>query len=502
MHVATRLMIVLVATVLVIVAGYMLVSHNQRQSMLRMALVQNTETLGRALQAGLTHALRTGSVAGTEEIVAAAIADRAVVAGVVLDASGQVLAGRAEDLACLRRHIPDPVVASASSGWGACGGELYWTAMPLPEPAFQLVVAQRGLVLERAVAEALRRQLFLMLALLLAIAAALPILLDGMLISPLREIRHGLQRLGEEGKMPRIEVPHGAGELAHLAEAINTMAAQLEEKRRELIERGEEKVALEQRLRESEKFAVMGRLSGGLAHELGTPLSVIGIRAQAIQFAPNTLPASRDHAAVIESQVRRLTDFIHGLLHMARERGIVFDTVDLDELMRELKEEVAPRASAQNVDLVIEWPVQPVHLRGQKTLLRHALRNLVRNSLHALADQQGDLRIHVRAEVDEHEVRIFVEDSGPGIPPEDLSRVFEPFYTTKCVGKGMGLGLPITRAIIEEHGGELHLANLTTRGVRATMVLPVAPPAAHTEYSYDSTTATAAFPRGESSNVA
>jgi two-component system, NtrC family, sensor kinase len=474
MRFVTRLVLIHVGTVFLIVVVYMSLSHRQRQGLLRDAVHQDTETLARALQAGLNHALRDGRTLRFEDMLRAAVDEEEVFASVVFDLAGAVMAGEAVDLACLRRHIPAEVLAfGQDSGWANCSQRIYWTALPLLPPAATLVVARHGVILERSVAAALQRQLLLMLALLLTIAVTLPLMLRGALLTPLAEIMRGIRTLGERGEMPRLHVRDSAGELAELAAALNQMAEQLVEKRRELLGQAEETLALDRRLREAEKFAVIGRLSGGMAHELGSPLSVIAIRAQAIQAAPGASPSIRQHAEVIHTQVHRVSDFIQGLLHIARGHGVVFDPLDLSGLLRELCEEIGPRVRAEEVWLEIELPDEPVIVHGEKTLLRHAIRNVVRNSLHALENHVGERRIQIRVEPDEHEVRVLVEDTGPGIPSAHIDQVFEPFYTTKAMAQGMGLGLPITRGIIEEHGGELYLENLRHRGLRAVMVLPV-----------------------------
>jgi len=473
MSIATRLMIALVATMILLVGGYMSISARQWSVLIRTGVEQETGTLARSLHAVLDHHVPADTPGELEEILAATEVDRAAYAIMVVDANGATVAGRTRDLECLREALPPEVLAGdAGQGWARCGGDVFWTARPLGSSGSALVVANRNLLRDQAVYAGLRRQLFLMLSLHLGIAITIPLLLQGLLIRPLSRIMNGVRRLGEVGRMPPIELSRSSGELAELAHAINAMAAQIDEKRAALVREAEEKVALERRLAESEKYALIGRLSGGLAHELGTPLSVIGIRARAIQLAPDAPAATRQSAAVIQAQVRRLTDFVQGLLQMAREQGIVFEPVALRELLSELREEVEAWAASEEVDFVVLLPEAEATVHGQKALLRHALRNLVRNALHALHDHPGPRRVTVRVEVDAEETRVIVEDSGPGISPDDLPRVLEPFYTTRSMGKGMGLGLPITLAIVEEHGGELHLRNREPSGVQAVMALP------------------------------
>jgi two-component system, NtrC family, sensor kinase len=479
MRITIWLMLVLVAAVAMIMLASIVLTHQQRRELLREEITRDTEALGRALQAGLNHALRQRArIAGLDELLRAAIADPETFATVLLDPAGNPLAGEGahegEILACLQRHVPGPRLASGEArGWVSCNPDVYWVALPVLPPASVLVVAQRGGLLEDSVAAELQRQPLLLFALLLTIVMLIPLVLHGRLVTPLTQILRGIRMLGKRGEMPRIRLDSSTGEVVQLAAALDQLAEQLAGQRHELVSRTEEKLALERRLREAEKFAVIGRLSGGLAHELGSPLSVIAIRAQAIQFMPGAPPAVREHAGIIHAQVRRVTDFIQGLLHIAQKQGVVFNPLDLAELLHEVLDELAPWARTEEVQLELKLPDRPVIAHGDRTLLRHAVRNLVRNSLHALNEHVGERRVQVRLEPEEHEIRVLVEDSGPGIPEAQLTDVFQPFYTTKGMGQGMGLGLPITRAIIEEHGGELYLENLEHSGLRAVMALPV-----------------------------
>jgi signal transduction histidine kinase len=261
------------------------------------------------------------------------------------------------------------------------------------------------------------------------------------------------------------------------------MAAGLAEKREQLLRQAEERVEVERRLRESERFAVIGRISGGMAHELGSPLSVITLRAEAIEAAPGAPAAAVRHAAEISRQARAITDFIQSLLLIGRRHGIVFQPADLARCVREVAAEVEPWLEEHGIAIETILPAAPIPVRGQETLLRHAVRNLVRNAGHALRGHEGPAgrRVRVRLSATEHEARLLVEDTGPGVESALLERVLEPFFTTREVGEGTGLGLPIARGIVEEHGGEMSLENRAEGGLRVVVVLPVDAAAAAAE---------------------
>lgn len=476
MSLATRLILILGGTMLVVVGIYVGISNLQLQSLLRGAMINETEVLASALRVVSEDALEAGRLGSLDRALRTALHDEEVVAAVVLDPQGGVLAGGADDLACLEPYFRPLIEAAAGGGgWARCAERVFWLAVPLPPPGALLLVAQREITLNRLVQAALRRQFFLTFGLMLTLTAAIVTILRHYLARPLAEISSGLRTLGHTGAAPRLPVDRSLGEVGQLVERYNEMAAQLERQRRQLEQEMDDRIVLERQLRAAEKFAVIGRLAGGLAHELGSPLSVIGMRAEALRDAPELPDSLRRQAETVTLAVDRVSEVIQGMLHIARRQQVVFESVELCELIRSLHEEMLPYYEANEVQATLDLPAEPVQVRGQATLLRHALRNLLRNAVHAMQLQSGErwLRLHVETTV--HEVRILLSDSGPGIPPEQLARIFEPFFSTKPAGEGLGLGLPISQAIIEAHGGELNLENRPGGGARVTVALPLHP---------------------------
>ncbi len=474
MRIATRLVLILGSLVIALMGMYMVVSHQQHKSLLREGMIRETEAMARTLQVVSNATLAEDRTADLDRTLRTATADEEIFASLVIDAQGRVLAGRAENLACLQPHLRSLPARREERGWARCPEQVYWRALPLDVAGTWLVVGLEAVMVNRSVTAALRRQLALTLALSAALALTLLLILHRMLSLPLDEILRGLRSLAATGEPPRLQVPSSAGDLAHLAAAFNEMAEQLVRNREQLLHEAEERVTLQRRLHEAEMFAMAGRLSGGLAHELGSPLSVISIRAEAILASREVPPEVRRQAETILQVVSRMTEFIHGLLHLHRRQGVVFEPLDLVQLVRALQKDIAATDAAEGVAVEVELPSGPVMVYGQETLLRHALRNLIHNAEHALRQRPaGEQLLRIRVEPSEHEVRLYVEDSGPGVSPEHMHHIFEPFFTTKEVGEGIGLGLPISRGIIEEHGGELRLENLPEGGVRAVITLPL-----------------------------
>jgi two-component system C4-dicarboxylate transport sensor histidine kinase DctB len=232
----------------------------------------------------------------------------------------------------------------------------------------------------------------------------------------------------------------------------------------------DDRLALERRLAQAERFAAIGRLSGSLAHELGSPLSVIGLRAAAIVQQTPVDDPSHQQALAITHEVGRATAFMRALLRVARRERVPFERVNVRALIERVLTDTA--ADAIGVDTVTTLPPEAVIVDGDQTLLAHALRNVVRNALESVRDRAPPrcLRIGVCAEP--QSVCIEVEDNGPGIAAEQLTQLFEPFRTTKAVGEGVGLGLTISRGIIIEHGGEIGVANRLENGILVTIRLP------------------------------
>jgi signal transduction histidine kinase len=285
----------------------------------------------------------------------------------------------------------------------------------------------------------------------------------------------GVRRLGGPAVPAPIAVPRAARELQDLARAFNEMVERLDGKQRTLLRETEERIALERRLRDSELFAALGRLTGGVAHELGSPLGVIGVRAEAIHSSPDATPELRRHAQSIEAEVERIARLVRDLVHVARRNGTPPGSVALGGVVREAAEALRHEADEAGVELSVSVADDDLPVAGDGRLLRHALYSVGLNAVQAMRGHPGERRLSLAVERADGTARVVVEDTGPGIAPDDYARVFEPFFTTKDVGQGSGLGLAISAGIAEEHGGTLTLAPAPGGGVRAQLVLPLSP---------------------------
>ncbi|RCK79578.1 MAG: [FeFe] hydrogenase large subunit, fused to signal transduction histidine kinase [Candidatus Ozemobacter sibiricus] len=279
---------------------------------------------------------------------------------------------------------------------------------------------------------------------------------------------------------------------------------QLEESCTELQRSHEELKKAQDELVHSEKLASLGQLSAGVAHELNNPLGGILLfsnilldrlkkeRAKAAGQGPATAgpeagpagsngtgsngaggndPGIPEELDVIVKEATRCRNIVRGLLDFARQSKLQRTHVDLVALLREiiaLSMRTAPAGIKAQEDFPPDLPpclLDPVQIR-------QALTNLINNAIEAMPNG-GVLTVAVRPLPERQQVEVTIADTGVGIPEENLSKLFTPFYTTKGIGKGTGLGLAITYGIVKMHRGTITVQSKPGEGTRFTIVLPV-----------------------------
>ncbi len=223
---------------------------------------------------------------------------------------------------------------------------------------------------------------------------------------------------------------------------------------------------LQDRIREQERLAALGRLASGLAHEINTPLTGIASFAQLLGDMTSTDDPRASLVSKLVDQSFRVSRIVANLREAIRGGSESVTVLDAAEIARAAAHETARSMSASDrLELDLDGPVMVVAATGPVEL---AVANMVRNALEA--SSAGD-PVRVALAEQGHWAEIRVEDRGPGIPDEDLEKVFEPFFTTKNDRGGTGLGLAITRDMIANLGGEVSLENLVGGGARATIRL-------------------------------
>ena len=219
---------------------------------------------------------------------------------------------------------------------------------------------------------------------------------------------------------------------------------------------------------------LLSRLLARLAHEIRNPLSSLDVHLHLLEEdlaegGPCSKEQLADRFEIIHGELHRLENLVKQFLRLAGPSAIELSTVELDKTIGHVCELLRPEASTRRIELVADVPAGLPPLQADPDQLIQALLNLIINAVQAV-DQNG--RVEVRASLEGDGFLIEVRDNGPGIPPEKLHTIFEPYYTTKS--EGSGIGLWIAQQIIVAHGGTILAANAPDGGAVFAVSLPPA----------------------------
>lgn len=234
-----------------------------------------------------------------------------------------------------------------------------------------------------------------------------------------------------------------------------------------------ERRRMEAELIQSSKMVSLGVMAGGIAHELRNPLGIIAAAAQLLDDLSNDKHLKAEALPRIHSAIQRASLTIENLLRFAHPATERRENVDVNALTEETLQLLAPQMTQQQVEVKTELsPGLPV-IQGNRNLLQQVFTNILLNACNAMP-QGGALTLATKADP-AGQVEIRFTDTGHGIGPEHLSRVFEPFFTTMPVGQGTGLGLAISYSIIQQHRGAIEVESEAGKGTTFTVRLPCLP---------------------------
>jgi signal transduction histidine kinase len=305
--------------------------------------------------------------------------------------------------------------------------------------------------------------------------------LTRLIVRPLDALARAAERVA--GGARRLAIPKtSVRELQDLGASFEIMTERLLREEDALrtkideVERATERLTQAQdRLVRSERLASVGRLAAGLAHEIGNPISAL-IGLEDLVLAGGLSPEEeRDFLARMRKETERIHRILRDLLQFARPAAerlpgeAAQEPGDVETAARDTAALVAPQRSLKDVSLALDVASGlPAVSLGHEALMQVIL-NLVMNAADAVG---AGGKVHVRAALDGGRVRLSVEDDGPGVDPRVQAQLFEPFVTTKEVGKGTGLGLAVCRGLVEAAGGSITLDRDYTRGARFVVELP------------------------------
>jgi signal transduction histidine kinase len=393
----------------------------------------------------------------------------------IVDQNGVVLAGT--DRAQLFRHA-DPFPS---------GGEAPMVAsVPLARAPWHIVAGQPASI---ALAGAWKFQRALwaigVALLLVATAVAAPIL--NAFVRSIKHLTDAAQTVARGDLSQPVAVEKRRDEIATLAQAFEQMRVELGRSRhaleqrleerekliRELLQTHEELRGAQTRLIDAERFAAIGELSAAVAHGIRNP--VAGIKAAA-QLASLELPARhplRENIGDVITEADKLEARIKTLLDFARPFQPNPVPCRLEQIVADAAASLRNRLAAQDIDLVVDLPPALPDIELDYAQIEQVLIALLSNAVEAMPGR-GRITITGRIADDGQHLRLDVSDTGPGIPPDQLKRVFELFFTTKA--SGTGLGLAVAQRILDRHGGKIGVKSEVGTGTQFTIELPLAVP--------------------------
>ncbi|WP_326909534.1 sensor histidine kinase [Sedimentibacter sp. MB31-C6] len=308
-------------------------------------------------------------------------------------------------------------------------------------------------------------RLTIVLFIIIVIIIVLIAFIVSMVIRPVKELSKGVSSV-QNGNL-NYQIPYRSkDELGLVIEAFNIMINEIK------IKRENEKVALI-----AEKRASVGLLASGVAHEINNPMNILGFYADDLLELMETKDVNelktsgvfKDYLLNIREQIKRCTDIVQSLLTFSREVEPRIKNVYIPDVINIVLKLVKYPISKQNIELELSWDESVPCVLADESQMQQVILNLATNSLHAMPNG-GKLTIKLYQNNDM--VCIEIIDTGTGINEEDFKHIYDPFFTTKPLGNGTGLGLPIIQTIVERYGGYIYLKNNDEKGVKAKVCIP------------------------------
>jgi two-component system NtrC family sensor kinase len=284
-------------------------------------------------------------------------------------------------------------------------------------------------------------------------------------LSPIRRLVLASREWGEGNFDHRVDARR-TDEISQLASTFNVMAASLQDRDRHLKEYADEQIM------KSEKLAVLGQLAAGVAHEINNPLggALMYTHLALEKMVPDD-PA-RANLEKAADELTRCRDIVQGLLDFSRQTEPRIEETDVNMTVERTLSLVEGQPSFHNVDVIKALSTILPNVPMDVSQMQQVFTNILLNAVEAM-EEEGQLVVTTRMAEDNLHVEIVFTDSGRGIRTEDIDRIFQPFYTTKEVGRGTGLGLAVSHGIVTRHKGSIQVSSKPGRGTTVVVKLPV-----------------------------
>jgi two-component system NtrC family sensor kinase len=327
-----------------------------------------------------------------------------------------------------------------------------------------LLLADQFVTTERRVIDRLLQQMMPLpligLLLLVVLLGFVVFFIGEKVIRPLARITRESEAVAQ-GMFQRI-TPYGdsKNEIHHLVSTINRMMGELEKRQEQLIQ--------------SRKIASIGTLTAGIAHEINNPVNNISLILESLVEDGDDMDDDERRRLYQEAvdQADRTSEIVKNLLEFSRASHPRVEDVDLAEVVEKTGRLLRNEMELRRIRLTKEVKSGLPHVRMDKGGLRQVLLNLFMNAIQAM-ESGGELKVRVGPADTPGEIRIDVIDNGPGIPPESMDQIFDPFFSTKKEGIGTGLGLSVSYNIIKKNGGRMEVESQPGQGAHFSIFLPL-----------------------------
>lgn len=338
---------------------------------------------------------------------------------------------------------------------------------------------------------ALKRKINLLFGGILLAGSLFGLAVSGMtgshLARPIRELQGVVQRFSAGERNLRIET-NTRDEIGELAREFNAMTSTLrlreeaiselnrslelkvQERTAELEAKNSLLVKTQEDLLKAEKLAAVGELAAGVAHEINNPMAIIRGNAELLLMELPPDHPSREEAEIIAHQVGRVEGIVGNLLSFARRKRKNIRRVQIAATLEDILRQIRHHVPLNGIEVRRESSPDTVTLDGDENQLRQVFTNLIVNAVQAM-EQGGVLTVRTVEDPVAGICRVEIEDTGNGIPPEQIKDIFTPFFTTRETGTG--LGLSVSYGIIKNHGGTIAVASEPGKGARFTVMLPL-----------------------------
>ena len=317
------------------------------------------------------------------------------------------------------------------------------------------------------------------------------ILIIGITYYMIRNITHPLGEMVAAtqniiaGRFDQAVRSNSPGEIGLLAESFNAMLKSLRQMKGDLEEWGrtleekvkqrtEELVAMQARVAQSERLASLGMLAAGVAHEVNNPLGgILALTSLTVEDMKDNDP-NRENLEEVIRQTVRCRDIVKGLLEFSRQSKSNTELIDLNKALEDTLSLVAKQALFFNIGVERHLEPELPLVVADRSQFQQVFMNILMNAVQAM-DERGAIAIRSRHDSAANCVEVAISDTGRGIPPEQINRIFDPFFSTKASGQGTGLGLSIAYGIVSTHRGIISVKSEVGKGSTFTIRMPVAP---------------------------